>query len=107
MTVKLKDGESQHLADLILRVARPRSEEEAAELQVWIKRLRGGDKLAAPTCATAPTAGSRCPTALRSACSSAPLRTRTTTSRWTASATTAAGSACRLRRPPTLSTTRH
>jgi len=44
VTVKLKDGESNHLADLILKVARPRSEEEANELQVWIKRLRGGDK---------------------------------------------------------------
>lgn len=44
MSIRLKDGESNHLADLILRVARPRSEEEATELQVWIKRLRGGDK---------------------------------------------------------------
>jgi hypothetical protein len=44
VSIRLKDGESNHLADLILRVARPRSEEEATELQVWIKRLRGGDK---------------------------------------------------------------
>lgn len=44
MSIRLKDGEALHLADLILRVARPRSEEEATELQVWIKRLRGGDK---------------------------------------------------------------
>jgi hypothetical protein len=44
VSIRLKDGESNHLADLILRVARPRSEEEVTELQVWIKRLRGGDK---------------------------------------------------------------
>jgi hypothetical protein len=44
MTVKLKDGEALHLAALILKVARPRSQDEAEELQVWLKRLRGGDK---------------------------------------------------------------
>ena len=44
MTVKLKDGEALHLAALILKVARPRSQDEADELQVWLKRLRGGDK---------------------------------------------------------------
>lgn len=44
MTIKLKDGEALHLASLILRVARPRSEDEANELQAWLKRLRGGDK---------------------------------------------------------------
>ena len=44
MTVKLKDGEALHLAALILKVARPRSRDEAEELQVWLKRLRGGDK---------------------------------------------------------------
>jgi len=44
MTVKLKDGEALHLAALILKVARPRSQDEADELQVWLKRLRGGDR---------------------------------------------------------------
>jgi hypothetical protein len=44
VTVKLKDGEALHLAALILKVARPRSQDEAEELQVWLKRLRGGDK---------------------------------------------------------------
>jgi len=44
VTVKLKDGEALHLAALILKVARPRSQDEADELQVWLKRLRGGDK---------------------------------------------------------------
>jgi hypothetical protein len=42
--IKLKPGEANHLAALILRVARPRSEDEAAELQVWLKRLQGGSK---------------------------------------------------------------
>ena len=43
-TIKLKDGEGRALAALILRVARPRSQDEADELQVWIKRLNGGSK---------------------------------------------------------------
>lgn len=43
-TVKLSAGEALHLCSLILRVARPRSEEEATELQAWLKRLRGGDQ---------------------------------------------------------------
>ena len=43
-TIKLKEGEAAHLAALILRVARPRSQDEADELQVWIKRLNGGSK---------------------------------------------------------------
>ena len=42
--IKLKDGEGVHLAALILRVARPRTEDEAQELQTWIKRLQGGSK---------------------------------------------------------------
>ena len=40
--MKLKDGEAQHLASLIIATARPRTPEEAHELQVWIKRLQGG-----------------------------------------------------------------
>ena len=40
--VKLKDGEAAHLAALIVSVARPRTEKEAHEIQVWVKRLQGG-----------------------------------------------------------------
>ena len=40
--MKLKDGEAVHLAALIVSVARPRTPQEADELQVWIKRLQGG-----------------------------------------------------------------
>ena len=43
-TIKMSAGEGLHLAALILKVARPRSQDEAEELQVWLKRLRGGDK---------------------------------------------------------------
>ena len=42
MAVKLKDGEAVHLAALILRVARPRTQDEAEEVMVWVKRLNGG-----------------------------------------------------------------
>lgn len=38
--VKLKDGEARVLADLLLAVARPRTEHEKAEVLKWIKRLR-------------------------------------------------------------------
>lgn len=40
--MKLKDGEAAHLAALIVSVARPRTEKEAHEIQVWVKRLQGG-----------------------------------------------------------------
>lgn len=40
--MRLKDGEAAHLAALIVSVARPRSEQEAAEVAAWIKRLQGG-----------------------------------------------------------------
>lgn len=43
-TIKLKDGEGVHLAALILRVARPRTAEEADEVMAWVKRLNGGKK---------------------------------------------------------------
>lgn len=42
MSIKLKDGEALHLAALIIAVARPRTPDEARELEVWIKRLQGG-----------------------------------------------------------------
>ena len=41
--VKLKDGEGKKLADLLLAVARPRSEDEKLEVLKWIKRLRGDE----------------------------------------------------------------
>lgn len=41
-SIKLKAGEAQHLAALIIAVARPRSADEARELEQWIKRLQGG-----------------------------------------------------------------
>jgi len=41
--VKLKDGEARKLADLLLSVARPRSEDEKSEVLKWIKRLRGDE----------------------------------------------------------------
>lgn len=41
-SIKLKDGEAQHLAALIIAVARPRTADEARELEKWIKRLQGG-----------------------------------------------------------------
>ena len=40
--MKLKDGKAAHLAALIIATCRPRSESEAKELQIWIKRLQGG-----------------------------------------------------------------
>jgi hypothetical protein len=40
--VKLKDGEAAHLAALIVSTARPQNAQQAAELQVWVKRLQGG-----------------------------------------------------------------
>lgn len=41
--VKLKDGEAKVLANLLLAVARPRSEDEKSEVLKWIKRLRGDE----------------------------------------------------------------
>jgi hypothetical protein len=40
--MKLKDGEAKHLAALIVAVARPRTPQEAAEIDQWVKRLQGG-----------------------------------------------------------------
>lgn len=40
--MRLKDGEAAHLAALIVAVARPRTEKEAAEIAAWVKRLQGG-----------------------------------------------------------------
>ena len=40
--IKFKDGEGQHYATLIRNTARPRTPQEAAELEVLIKRLEGG-----------------------------------------------------------------
>lgn len=40
--MKLKDGEATRLATLIANVARPRTPQEAAEVEAWIKRLQGG-----------------------------------------------------------------
>lgn len=40
--IKFKPGEGQHYATLIRNTARPRSEAEARELDVLIKRLEGG-----------------------------------------------------------------
>lgn len=40
--IKFKDGEGQHYATLIRNTARPRTPQEAAELEVLIKRLQGG-----------------------------------------------------------------
>lgn len=40
--MKLKDGEARHLAALLVATCRPRSADEAEEIQAWIKRLQGG-----------------------------------------------------------------
>jgi hypothetical protein len=40
--VKLKAGEAKQLAALIAAVARPRSPQEAALVEQWLKRLEGG-----------------------------------------------------------------
>lgn len=40
--MKLKAGEARHLAALLVAVARPRTPDEAAEVEQWIKRLTGG-----------------------------------------------------------------
>lgn len=40
--VKLKAGEARQLAALIAAVARPRSPQEAALVEQWLKRLEGG-----------------------------------------------------------------
>jgi hypothetical protein len=40
--VRLKDGEARQLAELLVAVARPRSEQEAALVQQWYVRLNGG-----------------------------------------------------------------
>lgn len=41
-SMKLKAGEAKHLAALIVAVARPRTPQEAAEVEAWVKRLAGG-----------------------------------------------------------------
>lgn len=40
--MRLKDGEARQLAVLLRSVARPRSDDEAALVQAWLKRLEGG-----------------------------------------------------------------
>jgi len=40
--IKLKPGEGERLATLLLNTSRPRSEAEAREVEAWIKRLQGG-----------------------------------------------------------------
>ena len=40
--MRLKPGESIHLAALIIATCRPRTPAEQAELEAWIKRLQGG-----------------------------------------------------------------
>jgi hypothetical protein len=39
--IKLKSGEASHLAALIISVARPRSANEAKEIEQWLTRLQG------------------------------------------------------------------
>ena len=40
--MKLKDGEARTLASLLAAVARPRTPQEAIQVDQWIKRLTGG-----------------------------------------------------------------
>lgn len=40
-TVKLSAGEARHLAALMAATCRPRSAQEAATVEAWIKRLVG------------------------------------------------------------------
>jgi hypothetical protein len=40
--MRLKDGEARHLAALLVAVARPRTPDEAAQVEQWVIRLNGG-----------------------------------------------------------------
>lgn len=39
--IKLKDTEASRLTALLIAICRPRSPEEAAQLDYWLSRLRG------------------------------------------------------------------
>lgn len=39
--IKLKDTEASRLTALLIAICRPRSPEEAAQLDYWLQRLRG------------------------------------------------------------------
>lgn len=42
MHIKLRDTEASRLAALLIAICRPRSPEEAQQLDYWLARLRGG-----------------------------------------------------------------